>query len=250
MKKVTLDELAVNMNKRFDGIDKKFDTVKIEILKDIEELLAPTENKVKKVENELKHFQKSVEDKLTYIRRQNELVVTGVPFKQKENLYRIFELIASIMGYSNKPASLDFLIPDIEIFRMPGNDPKKRRIIIKFASEITKERFLHRSFKFSKKLTLASIGMKANDQFYIQQNLAPFAQKLKLAALKAKKEELIKKVKTVNGEIFIQIEEKGNFSLVKSLEDIPVTVLEVNDSHNDGDDDDDENSANSHEESN
>lgn len=248
MGKLTLEDLNSNMNKRFDAFDEKFKTIKTEILKDMKALLEPTESKVKRVDQKVKELQKVFVNKLCYIKRNNELIITGIPYKDNENLTKIFASIASIMGYTTKPSSMDYLVPDVDIFRIPGQDPKKRRIVVKFGSEVVKERFLHRSFKAAKKLILSAVGLKSNDRFYIQQNLTPTAQKLKLAALKAKKAEVICNVRIIDGDVYIQLDEKSKFTLVKSTNDIP----EVPDVENDEDEDEEEiNSANdSPEESN
>lgn len=220
--KITLEDLNNNMNKRFDVIDEKFKSIKNEILIDMKEMLKPTKIKVREVQKSVTKLQKDVNNKISYLYRQTELVITGIPCKKNENLQKLFVSIASILGYSSGSSSPDFSLPDVDIFRVPGENPEKRRIIVKFASVVVKERFLHRSFGVAKKMLLSSIGMKSSERFYIQQNLAPEVQKWKLAALQAKKKKLILKVKIVNGDIFIQCKDDTRLKLVKSMSDIPV----------------------------
>lgn len=211
------EKLWIVMDELLADIKISLEDVIYKISEEITEALREITAGLQEIKEELKRETKS---------HPNELVITGIRYKRNEDLHEIFQAVGSVMGYSMTSIRKDWLLPTVDLFRIPGSDTSNRRIIVKFESNLEKERFLHRSYKHSAKLVLSAVGIKETGRFYIQQNLSRTHQQLKLEALRARKMGKLNRVRISDGNIYVQIRDGGLYVRINSENDIWSTVGE------------------------
>lgn len=132
--------------------------------------------------------------------RMNDLVVSGIPFVDGEDLLSYFHTWCKAYGY------VESNYPLVDIRRLSkgalvaGN---VYMILLQFAITVQRNDFYSRYLR-SRSLSLTEIGFSVNKRIYINENLAPNVRDLRSKALKLKKEGKLNGVFTRGGILFVK----------------------------------------------
>jgi hypothetical protein len=197
---------------------------------EVNEKLEKNDKNIQDVKDMLQDRVKEVEDKLEGIihrvsvlearhdhfddnnRRVNNLLISGIPYTDGENLKDIYSLLSTKLGYSSPP--------DADVFRYKGNDANKRPVVLKFATEFQKRHYFERYFKVSKNLLLDVFpGFKnKKTRVYLQQDFTSAQYKLFRAAMNHKKAGKVSQVRVSQGRITVKLREGGAFMMFSSAD--------------------------------
>lgn len=132
--------------------------------------------------------------------RINDLVVSGIPFLDGENLLSYFHTWCKSFGYAEKN------YPLVDVRRLSkgiltaGN---VYMILLQFAITVQRNDFYSRYLR-SRSLSLSGIGFSVDKRIYINENLGPNVRNLRSKALQLKKDGKLRGVFTRNGILFVK----------------------------------------------
>ena len=149
--------------------------------------------------------------------RLKNLIISGVPSKENENLQAIFGAISSQIGFESPPEATIFR------FKGAGND---RPILVKFASQYHKRNYFHNYVYKALSLSTAKIpGFEAiNKRIYIQHDFSKQQYQINKEALQLKRNNKIKGVRVVEGKVGIIVEANSKMAVFFSLEEMKQTL--------------------------
>lgn len=143
---------------------------------------------------------KEVNNRLDFIERQNlinDVLVTGIPYREHEDVFKLFNDICNALGCNKSSMIID------SIFRLPGSK-EDRPIIVKFVTSMSKIEIFNIYNQKSTSLTLKSIGFSISDRrIYINSCLTKKNRIIHQKARELFKKQLIKKFYVSKGNIFI-----------------------------------------------
>ncbi|XP_055643768.1 uncharacterized protein LOC129779976 [Toxorhynchites rutilus septentrionalis] len=132
--------------------------------------------------------------------RRNDLVISGIPFVDGENLLSYFHSWCRTFGY------VESEFPLVDIRRLSKGAlaaGKVYMILLQFAITIQRNDFYSRYLR-SHSLSLSGIGFSVNKRIYINENLGPSIRALRSKALHMKKEGKLSGVFTRGGILLIK----------------------------------------------
>lgn len=135
---------------------------------------------------------------LTRSSYRNDLVVSGVPFMQNEDLGEYFDKWCQILGYKSSPA-----VDSRRLSKHPMTVGKKYLILLQFALSNQRNDFF-KKYMSCKSLSLDDIGFELKDRIFINENLALPDRIIRTKALEAKKHGKLESVFTRNGGVFVR----------------------------------------------
>lgn len=234
-----------NLTNRIDGMESKIITTVDAKLKDFEQdfnaKIAVTEerldNKIIKLENELQNnvsnFDAAIDVKVTEIlnarqqttearidhlerlARANELVISGVPRVDAENIETICSKICDSIGFDVTSVQSCFRVPSTVNLRGPTSPS----IIIKFWSLDAKTDFF-RSYIAKKNLCVTDIGFSTPARIYINENFTKKNFEIYRAVRQLKADGKIFQYNTYNGRISIKQYSDSRQTIVESKEQL------------------------------
>ena len=128
-----LDTIDERITKGFAEKKKELTKISSEINK-IVDWVGFMEAKMKSLEERIVANERKYAEDDDIWSRLNNLIISGVPFKESENLHAIFGAISSQIGFESPPEASIFL------FKGAGNE---RPILVKFPSQYHKRNYLH-----------------------------------------------------------------------------------------------------------
>lgn len=205
------EKAIVNMTAKLES---KLDTHKKEISDLIEEKLGSCIQRVDKLEQTVEKLDERLEDNVDISTRICNLLLTGIPFKEGENVSNIVKTLSHKLGYEEPPETIQY--------RFKSDNPR-RPIMIRFATEFHKMQFLQLYYKVAKNLTCSVFaGFTGDDnRIYLQHDFTPIQYKLHKSAMSLKKAKKIAEVKVNLGNIIvIKVDPRGKFKAYNSDEDL------------------------------
>lgn len=174
----------------------KLDTIKGEISTIIDEKLGTYTQRVDTLEKKVEKLDERIDDKLDISTRVCNLLLTGIPYKEGENVGNIVATLSHKLGYEEPPETTQYR------FR---NDNPLRPIQIRFATEFHKIQFLQLYYKIAKDLKCGSFSgfTGNNNRIYLQHDFTPIQYKLHRLAMKMKNAKKIAEVKVNMGNIIV-----------------------------------------------
>lgn len=148
--------------------------------------------------------------------RANDLIASGIPFVQGEDLMSYFKVWCCSLGYSEGH------IPMVDVRRLirrSGSSGNAPNILIQFAITVQRNDFYSRYLR-SRRLVLSDIGFSVNKRVYVNENLGPAARNLRSKAIRLKKEGRLHAVFTRNGAVYIKRNEEDRGVAVKSSDEL------------------------------
>ncbi|XP_055596704.1 uncharacterized protein LOC129746838 [Uranotaenia lowii] len=134
------------------------------------------------------------------LQRNNDLIVSGIPFVQGENLLLYFATICRSLDYAED------VCPIVDIRRLSKGHPKSGSpllILMQFAIHVQRNEFYSRYLK-SRSLSLNDLGFAVNKRIYINENLSPAARETRSKALLLKRSGALHAVYTRDGIVYVK----------------------------------------------
>lgn len=201
---------ATIMEEKFNTIESKIDSCKT----DLEERIGGIELKLAELRNEchssvqniaqtvdvMRHDLDITAEGINRLGRSQDILISGVPYIQNENLLGLFRNMANTLGYK------DNQLPMVSLRRMardpiaPGTMPP---IVCQFALKNVRDEF-YRSYLNLKTLSLRNFGFDSDNRVYINENLTEQARQIRSEALKLKKKGRLLRVYSRDGVVFVK----------------------------------------------
>jgi hypothetical protein len=193
-----ITDAVTDLNLKIEDINRKL--TEIEEIKVDERLIALESQTIESLDTDF--LLESLNNRISELERLNhlnDLVISGVTYKENENLHEIISKIAGTFNSSFDVKSIK------SIFRIKN---RTKTIIVKFFSTEQKIIFFSNYLKF-KNLKNIDIGFESSSRIYINESIPKYTQFLLKLATKIKKDRWIHKVFTYKGFLFI-IKKEGD----------------------------------------
>ena len=202
-------------------INGKIDAVKTELQGDIKSFKDECAAKFQHHDTALDSLKlriNSVTQNIGTLENRNELVISGIPFQNDENLGTIFNSICK---------HLAILVPNTPIgkrrMRTSNENDKNGLIVLEFALKTTRDEF-YRAYLRKRDLKLRHIGLDSDRRAYINESLTLQSRKVKMAALRLKKDGKLVSVYTKLGVVVVKHTVNGPPIEIRSEEELNVFV--------------------------
>lgn len=152
--------------------------------------------------------------------RINDLVISGIPFVDGENLLSYFHAWCRSFGYDERN------FPLVDIRRLSKGTMSAGNVymvLLQFAITVQRNDFYSRYLR-SRSLSLSGIGFSVNKRIFINENLGPALRALRSKALQLKKEGKLSSVYTRAGTLFVKRSREEKEIAVSSTSDFSRTV--------------------------
>lgn len=229
---ITLEGMLQTMMQQFVETRQLIDTVRSEIM--------DVNSKIDSVKQELQSDMKSVKDefaakfqyhdksldslnsrvdgmsqKIGALQYRNELIISGIPFQNGENLQSMLKEIGKHLAVT------DTISPMARTRRMKsGSDSDSDGlIVVEFAMKATRDEF-YSAYLCKRDLKLKHIGLDSDRRIYINENLTMEVRKLKSAALHRKKAGKLTSVYTKDGIVHVKHAVGGPPIAIQSVEEL------------------------------
>lgn len=211
-----LARLITNQGKTMqDQINKLGDDLRAELAKGMDEI----KTDLVEVNSKLCCMRRDVFNNADAIARSNlsnDLIISGVPFIENEDLQYYFRTWCKTLGY------VDNSIPIVDIRRLTRTPPRAGNVyflLVQFAITNQRNDFFS-SYLRSHSLNLNQIGFQTNKRVYVNENLTPAARKIKSIAIDLRKAGELVKVFSRGGEILVRRKDDDRDVIIKSEEDL------------------------------
>lgn len=205
------------------SIDKKFKRQETELNKALgkkfDEKLLPLTKKVATLEVKVTEIERKISDDADALSRVNNLQLSGLPYREGENLRTIFDKLSSLLGFSESP--------EAKLFRFNGDDDNKRPVSIVFPTEYHKLQYIQRYYGKAMELTRSKFPGFTNDnhRLYLQHDFTSAQYKLNRAAMAYVKEKLVLKTRVNSGnKISVQFTSHEKFVVFSSADSLKEEV--------------------------
>ena len=145
--------------------------------------------------------------------KNRELIISGVPYLNHENLADIFCKIASCIGYSETN------IPLVHLQRLSRSPIAPRLtplILCEFALRNQRNEF-YRKYLSERSLSLRHIGFESENRVYVNENLTANARRIRSEAIKLKKAGRLETVTTRDGIVYVKPKGSEKATAIHSL---------------------------------
>lgn len=184
------DSFKQDLDKRIDGLENSLAAFKTECGTKIDRLA----DSVSGVRHDVDHANASI----GRLEKANELIISGVPYLQNEDLAAAYSGIAKKLGYNESCFPLVSLARLAKLPIAVGSAPP---ILCEFALRSDRNAF-YASYLNQRDLNLSHIGFNNNNRIYVNENLTKEDRVIRAAALRLKKEGKIQKVYSRNGIVY------------------------------------------------
>lgn len=199
-------------------INGKIDAVKSELQNEIKSLKDECAAKFQHNDaalDSLKEKINSVGSNISTLENRNELIITGIPYQTNENLSTL------LRGICNHLALNETITQLAETRRMKTGDRTDGNslIVVEFALKTTRDEF-YRAYLRKRDLTLRHLGLDSDRRVYINESLSLETRKVKVAALRLKKDGRLTSVYTRQGVVFVKRSVNGPPVAIRSEEEL------------------------------
>ncbi|EDS31823.1 conserved hypothetical protein [Culex quinquefasciatus] len=171
-----LDNFKQDLDKRIDGLEDSLAAFKTECGSKIDRLA----DSVSGVRHDVDRANASI----GRVEKANELIISGVPYQQNENLVAMFGFIVTRLGCDESK------IPLASLARLA-----------KSPIAVDRNAF-YASYLNHRDLNLSHIGFQNTNRIYVNENLTKEDREIRAAALRLKKEGKVQKVYSRNGIVY------------------------------------------------
>lgn len=148
--------------------------------------------------------------------KNRELVISGIPFQNREELEDIFQRMAVSLGYDENQLPLVGLQ---RLARTPIASGTSPLILCEFALRQERNDF-YRQYLSKRSLCLRDIGFESDNRVYINENLTKNARQIRAEAMKLKKLGHLENVTTRSGIVYVKRKGSETVSAIYSLQQI------------------------------
>ena len=210
-------ELTTKINDLATSVDERFKTVHNNIATHV----APM------VEKLVQPFTQALETRIDKLERESlllELVVTGFPLHQNENLEWIVDRMCKVLE-----SGMDGISGFYRVSRNANNNNRPNKappkvidyppIILKFWSFNMKQQFFKRYLN-KKSLNLSDFGYPTAARIYINESLTASNHKLLMKARLMQKDKIIHQCHTYRGQVFVKVRDNSANQCILSMDDL------------------------------
>lgn len=147
---------------------------------------------------------------------RSDLIISGIPFMNGENLNVFFEAICRQIGYSEN------YVPMADVRRInnrPLKDGDESLVIVEFGLRNARDDF-YGCYLQKRNLTLRDLGLESDKRVYINENLTSLARKIKAAALRLKKAGKLTAVHTKLGVVHVRQSTGTPFVVIRTEDEL------------------------------
>lgn len=153
-------------------------------------------------------------EEVARLERSSELIISGIPYQQTEDLPQFFQNISTVLGYAQPP------IVDLQrLAKLPVVAGSAPPILCQFALRNVRNDF-YRRYMTNRNLTLRHIGFDADRRVFINENLTKLSREIRSEALKMKKAGALTQVYTRNGAVYVKRHGLSTPELVQRAEQL------------------------------
>lgn len=224
--KESLDNKVTLVEKRFDELETKL-SADVKTVSDKVNCTTPD-----MLANSMSAAAELRIDQLERQVRMNELVISGVPMVENENLVELMDVICKTIKFSGGGTSIE------SCFRLPSRTSSRKRtspsIMVKFWGADAKTDF-YKQYFVSKRLCTSMIGFATESRIYVNENLTKRNFEIFRMARDMKNQGKISRYNTQRGRVVIQLLGSEQSHAIESashlsslIQQAPATTQSVN----------------------
>lgn len=205
-----------DIQKMGDKLSSQITQLRSELTSDIDKLREETNKTVSELVSSVEGTKTDVSHMVDRSTKRNDLIISGVPYTQGENLCSYVQAWCRSLGYPENN------IPLVDVRRLskPGVTLGAAPIILlQFAFNTQRNEFYSRYLR-SHNLSLSQIGFSVNKRVYINENLTPIAREIRSKALQLKKNDKLQAVYSRDGIVFVKPMNGGAGKAISSIHDL------------------------------
>jgi hypothetical protein len=211
--KQSLRQLEDKFDAKFDEVFQRIDCGFAKISNELGKKLEPVHQHLKKHDKQISELQKQFDRS----QKESELIVTGVPYNENENLTTIVSNISAAIQCGNE---VD--LRKIEVFRLGQSKPERSApILMKFSCKFDRKIF-YRRYMAKRTLCQRDVGFQteSNSRVYINENLTNYDRKIFNLLLGLKKRQVVASVFSLDGVVCFAKERKDRFQMLNAIDDV------------------------------
>lgn len=188
-----IDSCKADLEKKIDGVEQKLSDLRLDCGTEINKIAGV----VSDMQSDLDRTKRSV----ARLESSHELIVSGIPFTNDEDLLIIFQNIATTLAYT---ASTMPMVHVKRLSKLPISVGSTPPLLIQFALRNIRDEFYGRYLR-ERSLTLRHIGFSNDNRVYMNENLSQADREIRSQAVKLKRQGRIHQVYTRNGTVYVRI---------------------------------------------
>ena len=183
-----------------DKLSSEITQLRADLTSDIDKLREETNKTVSELVSSVEGTKTEVTHMVDRSIKRNDLIISGVPYTQGEDLNSYVRAWSRSLGYTENG------IPLVDVRRLskPGaNVGAAPVILLQFAFNTQRNEFYSRYLR-SRNLSLSQIGFSVNKRVYVNENLSPYAREIRTKALQLKRNGKIQAVYSRDGIVYVK----------------------------------------------
>lgn len=217
--KTLIDDMRAEINTKIDTVKTTLESKLDAVTTDIQALRTECAVKFKDHDVALDALNDRVDDvtaSLGNLANRDELIISGIPYLQDEDLLKHFKAICKQLGMDERMSSM------VDFKRLKAgslNDGDNGLVLLQFALKNHRDNF-YSTYLRKHNLQLNHLGFDSTRRFYVNENLTVSAQKLKAAAVRLKKAGKLSTVYTKLGVVYVRKTAGADPIIIKSEEQL------------------------------
>lgn len=203
-----IESYVTNLDNRIVCIQRRIDALKVDYNASVDKLIEAV--------NDVRAAHFSEMHRLDRLETQQDLVITGIPYHQDEDLQHIYCNIARSIGIAKPKESMVTLR---RLSKHPVRNSASPPILCHFAFRGLRDEFFNK-YLHRRSLVLHQIGFQASDRIYVNERLSPHTRRTLKAAIKLRNEGHVHKVSTKKGSVFVIFPKSNNSVLVECIDQL------------------------------
>ena len=201
--KTLIDDMRTEINTKIDNVKITLESKLDAVTTDIQALRTECAVKFKDHDVALLALNDRVDDvaaSVGNLANRDELIISGIPYLQDEDLLKYFKAICKQLGLDERMSSM----VDVKRLKVGSlNDGDNGLVLVQFALKNQRDNF-YSTYLRKHNLQLSHLGFDSSHRVYVNENLTVPAQKLKAAAVRLKKAGKIFSVYTKLGVVYVR----------------------------------------------
>lgn len=196
-------QLIDNVRSEIKEVNNKIDSVRTELKSDIKSVKDECTAKFQHHDAALDQLNARVDgmsQKIGALHNRNELILSGIPFRNGENLHSTLKEIGKHLAVDETITRMA-QTRRMKVGSKPDSDSL---IVVEFALKASRDEF-YSAYLRNRDLKLRHIGLDSDRRVYVNENLTSEARKLKSAALHRKKAGKLWSVYTKEGVVHVKL---------------------------------------------
>lgn len=205
---------------KLDKLTTQMDSMKSDLSADIQKLREDCNKSLCELATTVEKNKANTTQALDFVTRMDDLIVSGVPFSDGENLVEYFYAWCRALGYK------DNNYPLVDIRRLSSKKLENGNgavILVQFAFTVHRNEFFARYMR-TRTLSLTTIGFSVDKRIFVNENLGPTAREIRSKALKMKKEGKLRSVVSRNGVVCVKRNSDDRDVPVSSINDLELLI--------------------------